>query len=113
MLNPQKNLERYIRHRIVCEMKLSLLHSLITKKIFSQVVDELVYHYSSIIKFDNYFVASLRKPIYNIEDYTTSIIAGINQRTVSSLILNVWDWSESIHSESYWRYVYTLCYKKD
>lgn len=106
MLNYQKNLERYIRHRIVCEMKYSLLHLLIKEKIFSKVIDELVFYYSETIKLDN---NDKIKTICNVEDYISSIINVINTAPTLSKLLNLWYWVDGIHKLEFWDYYYKRC----
>lgn len=116
MLNYQKNLERYIRHRIVCEMKYSLVHLLIKERIFSKVIDELVFHYSNIIKSDNFEITryfpycnNKIRPIYNVENYISNIVNVINTTPTLSKLLNLWYWVDSIHNLEFWDYYYKHC----
>lgn len=98
-----KNLEREVRHHVVCNLSYKILHFLIQEKILSETItlicNTLVARLNSI--------STPERKIINVEYYTKSIIKELNKNEkISEIILNYGNWSIDKKGYHFWKTLY-------
>ena len=102
MLDSQKDLKHYIRHKVICELKYQILHRLIKYKILSQTIDELTNKYLKEVT-SCYFSPY----ITNLDDAISNLIKWTNkQQYIFRLLIEEFYWPHSIYGGNFWNEKY-------